>query len=242
MIHRRIKGFSAPRPLTHDLLHGTIVQMGGELDSVIIKELKEHTYFAVLRIRYEGEIIEVDARPSDAIAVAVIALAVWLMLVNDIGLGPWLLAVLVFAHGWVHLMFVFPKPEGQGSYTGVSEYPFDFGRSWLVRRQGLDGKLVRQVGIVLMVLTFALSLLAALATVGVIVPTDWWAGLMIAAAATSTVMLLLFYSPALILGFAINALMVALAIMVVDLADSRARRRARPARREPLPLARARKP
>ena len=147
-----------------------------------------------------------------AIATAVIALAVWLMLINDIALGPWLLALLVFAHGWVHLMFVFPKPKGQGNYSSVSEYPFDFGRSWLIRRQSLDAGLVRTIGLVAMAVTFALSLLAALATVGIVVPTDWWAGLMIAAAAASTVMLLLFYSPALILGFAINALMVALVV------------------------------
>lgn len=147
-----------------------------------------------------------------AIAVAVIALVVWLTLVNDIGFGPWLLAVLVFAHGWVHLMFVFPKPERGGSYAGASEYPFDFDRSWLVRRADLDTGAVRVIGIVVMAATFVLSLLAALSTVGVLVPIEWWAGLMIAAAAASTLTLLLFYSPALILGFAINALMVALVV------------------------------
>ena len=147
-----------------------------------------------------------------AIAIAVITLAVWLMLVNDIGLGPWLLALLVLAHGWVHLMFVFPKPGRGGDYAGVSEYPFDFGRSWLIRRGGLAEGLVRQIGLVLMAATFAASLLAALSTVGLLVPTDWWAGLVIAAAAASTLMLLLFYSPALVLGFAINALMVALVV------------------------------
>jgi hypothetical protein len=147
-----------------------------------------------------------------AIAIAVIALVVWLMLVNDLGLGPWLLALLVFAHGWVHLMFVFPKPEGSGNYSGVSEYPFDFGRSWLIRRQGLDTGLVRTIGLVAMAATFVLSLLAALATVGIIIPTGWWAGLMLAAAVASTITLVLFYSPALVLGFAINALMVALVV------------------------------
>ena len=45
--------------------------MGGELDSVVITELKDHTYFAKLRIRSNGEIVEIDSRPSDAIAVAV---------------------------------------------------------------------------------------------------------------------------------------------------------------------------
>ena len=147
-----------------------------------------------------------------AIVVAVISLAVWLMLINDVALGPWLLAGLVFAHGWVHLMFVFPKPQSVGSDAGVSEYPFDFGRSWLIRGRGLDAGLVGQLGLVVMAVTFALSLLAALSTVGVLIPADWWGGLMIAAAAASTVMLLLFYSPALILGFAIDALMVVLVL------------------------------
>ena len=70
-IDRRVKDIQRPRPLTHDLLVGIVETLGGELDSVVISELKEHTYYANLRIRYEGEIIEVDARPSDAIAVAV---------------------------------------------------------------------------------------------------------------------------------------------------------------------------
>ena len=70
-IDRRVKEIERPRPLTHDLLVGVVEQLGGELDSVVISELKEGTYFANLRIRYDGEIIEVDARPSDAIAVAV---------------------------------------------------------------------------------------------------------------------------------------------------------------------------
>lgn len=147
-----------------------------------------------------------------AIAIAVIAVVVWLLLINDIWPGPWLLALLVFAHGWVHLMFVFPKPEGSGNYSGVSEYPFDFGRSWLIRRAGVDAGLVRTVGLVVMVATFVASLLAALATVGIIVPVEWWAPLMLAAAAASTLTLALFYSPALILGFAIDALMAVLVL------------------------------
>jgi hypothetical protein len=63
-----------------------------------------------------------------------------------------------------------------------------------------------------MVVTFGLSLLAALATVGLLVPTEWWGPLMIGAAVASTIMLVLFFSPALILGFAINAAMVALVL------------------------------
>jgi uncharacterized protein len=70
-IDRRVKRFQPPRPLTHDLLVGAVEMLGGQFQDVIISELREHTYYAKLRIRHNGELIEVDARPSDAIAVAV---------------------------------------------------------------------------------------------------------------------------------------------------------------------------
>jgi len=70
-IDRRVKGFKTPRPLTHDLIVSVVEGLGAELQDVMISELKEHTYYAKLRVRYEGELIEIDARPSDAIAVAV---------------------------------------------------------------------------------------------------------------------------------------------------------------------------
>jgi bifunctional DNase/RNase len=72
-IDRRVKSLPSPRPLTHDLVANVIEQLGGDIQDVIISELKEHTYFAKLRIRHEGELIEVDSRPSDAIALAVTA-------------------------------------------------------------------------------------------------------------------------------------------------------------------------
>jgi hypothetical protein len=70
-IDRRVKGFTTPRPLTHDLVVNVVENLGGELQDVMISELKEHTYYARLRVRREGELIEIDARPSDAIAIAV---------------------------------------------------------------------------------------------------------------------------------------------------------------------------
>jgi bifunctional DNase/RNase len=70
-IDRRVKAEHPPRPLTHDLLVNAIEALGGELDSVVINELREHTYFAKLRVRHNGEMVEIDSRPSDAIAVAV---------------------------------------------------------------------------------------------------------------------------------------------------------------------------
>lgn len=70
-IDRHVKRHESPRPLTHDLLVNAVEALGAELDSVVINELREHTYYAQLRVRHNGELIELDSRPSDAIAVAV---------------------------------------------------------------------------------------------------------------------------------------------------------------------------
>ncbi len=70
-IDRRIRGQATPRPLTHDLLANAIENLGGEIQDIYISELRDHTYFAKLRIKHDGEMVEVDSRPSDAIAVAV---------------------------------------------------------------------------------------------------------------------------------------------------------------------------
>ena len=70
-IDRRIKDIPRPRPLTHDLIVNTIQSLGAEMDSVVISSLKDHTYFASLKLKVGDGLVEVDARPSDAIAVAV---------------------------------------------------------------------------------------------------------------------------------------------------------------------------
>jgi bifunctional DNase/RNase len=70
-INRHVKGETTERPLTHDLLRKTIEELGGEIQDIVINNLQEHTYFALIRIRRDGELIEIDSRPSDAIALAV---------------------------------------------------------------------------------------------------------------------------------------------------------------------------
>lgn len=71
IINRRLLEDPPPRPLTHQLLKNTIEELGGEVQDVVITSLEEHTYYAVIRIRRDGELIEVDSRPSDAIALSV---------------------------------------------------------------------------------------------------------------------------------------------------------------------------
>jgi len=66
----RIEGVEPPRPLTHDLLRQVLDQLGATVEKIVISDLRESTFFAVIHLR-QGELaVPVDARPSDAIALA----------------------------------------------------------------------------------------------------------------------------------------------------------------------------
>ena len=67
-IDRRIKSVTWPRPLTHDLLESVIKHLGGEIQKVVISDLREHTFYAAIHVLQNGEVVEIDSRPSDAIA------------------------------------------------------------------------------------------------------------------------------------------------------------------------------
>jgi uncharacterized protein len=66
----RIEGIEPPRPMTHDLLRSVVEHLGGKVSKVVISDLKENTFFAALHLIVGGREIVVDARPSDAIALA----------------------------------------------------------------------------------------------------------------------------------------------------------------------------
>jgi hypothetical protein len=141
--------------------------------------------------------------PAAVFIVAVGVLTLWL-LAEDSAIGPWLLAFLLAAHGWVHVLFLFPKPAADAAANDAASYPFDFRLSWLIRRGGLDDRLVLAIGTVLTVIVLLLHTLAALATVALLVPTDWWSALVVAAALSSLLFLVLFWSPLLLLGIVID--------------------------------------
>lgn len=65
-----LQGAKPERPLTHDLMKHLVTGLGGELRRVVISGLRENTYLAELLIYRGGEVFEVDARPSDSIALA----------------------------------------------------------------------------------------------------------------------------------------------------------------------------
>ena len=70
-IDRRVKGIQIPRPQTHELLAETIRALGGSLREIRIHDLQGGTFFAKLVIDRDGEVVEVDSRPSDAIALGI---------------------------------------------------------------------------------------------------------------------------------------------------------------------------
>lgn len=69
-IARELERISPPRPLTHDLIRNLLNALGAKLRRVTITELRNNTYFALLSLDLRGETLEIDSRPSDAIAVA----------------------------------------------------------------------------------------------------------------------------------------------------------------------------
>ncbi len=78
-IDRRLKGVSFARPMTHDLLESVIESLGGKLEKIVINELREvivedqprETFFARLFIQQDGRMVQIDSRPSDAIALGI---------------------------------------------------------------------------------------------------------------------------------------------------------------------------
>jgi bifunctional DNase/RNase len=67
----KLQGASPPRPMTHDLVTDIISELQGEVVRVTVTELRENTYYARITIVQEGREVEIDSRPSDAIALAV---------------------------------------------------------------------------------------------------------------------------------------------------------------------------
>ena len=67
----KMQNVRVPRPLTHDLLNTVIPELGGEIRHILISDLKDDTFFAQIVVRHGEKDIEVDSRPSDAVALAV---------------------------------------------------------------------------------------------------------------------------------------------------------------------------
>jgi bifunctional DNase/RNase len=70
-IDRRLKGITPPRPMTHDLLGDVIEGLGAKIERIVINDLRHHTFYARIHLSLNGKTVEIDSRPSDAIALGV---------------------------------------------------------------------------------------------------------------------------------------------------------------------------
>ncbi len=69
-IKMKLGGIKPPRPLTHDLLLNTIEELGAKVNGIVIDRLQHNTFYAKLKLQRNGSEVTVDARPSDAVALA----------------------------------------------------------------------------------------------------------------------------------------------------------------------------
>ena len=67
----RLQGATTPRPMTHDLFTDMLSQLDAQVVRIAVTELRENTFYALITVSVDGSEIEIDSRPSDAIALAV---------------------------------------------------------------------------------------------------------------------------------------------------------------------------
>ena len=65
-----LEKIATPRPMTHDLIKNILDGLGATVQQIVVNDLKEDTLFAVIEVNYSGNMVNIDARPSDAIALA----------------------------------------------------------------------------------------------------------------------------------------------------------------------------
>jgi len=71
----QIENVTTPRPMTHDLLRNVIQDLRARIDKIVVSDLKENTFYALIYLTVNGDVVAIDARPSDAIALALRARA-----------------------------------------------------------------------------------------------------------------------------------------------------------------------
>ncbi len=139
-----------------------------------------------------------------AIVVAGFGGAIWWLLAREMTAGRWLLAAFLVGHGAVHLLFAVPAHTmGDGA-----DWPFDMGRSWMSTGLTLSTNTIRIAGWALIAVIVIGYLLAGLSAPGVGFTADWWPTIVVVPSIVSTVALLAFFTPQLLLGIGIDVVLV----------------------------------
>jgi hypothetical protein len=138
-----------------------------------------------------------------AIVLGAAGFGIWWLLSREMTAGKWALAALLVGHGIVHVFFLTPSPAPG---AGGPEWPFRIDGSWPAGL-GLDAGLLRVVGAALIAVAIASFAVAAASTVGIVVPASWWPGAVAVGAVVSAATLVLFFDLQLVLGLAIDAVL-----------------------------------
>ena len=148
-----------------------------------------------------------------AVALAIYALIVWYVMPRDGVMGRLLIAIILVGHGFVHVLFDLPRAQHATAEASDATWPFDLSRSWVVSA-GHHETLVRLVALVLTALVVPGVTLAGQSTRGLVVPADSGQPLILVSALASVGLLMIGFSPALALGFAIDAVLIWLVVVI----------------------------
>ncbi|HXK59563.1 MAG TPA: bifunctional nuclease family protein [Acidobacteriota bacterium] len=66
----QIERIDTPRPMTHDLIKNILIQFDAQVEKIVVTELRDNTFYALIHLRFNNELMMIDSRPSDAIALA----------------------------------------------------------------------------------------------------------------------------------------------------------------------------
>ena len=66
----QVERIDTPRPMTHDLIKNILIQFDARVEKIVVTELRENTFYALIHLRYHDDLLTIDSRPSDAIALA----------------------------------------------------------------------------------------------------------------------------------------------------------------------------
>jgi hypothetical protein len=150
-----------------------------------------------------------------AVGVALVGLLIAWLLQDGSTVGNWLLATFLLGHGWVHTMYLMRQPQPAAATAtataGGPDWPFELDHSWLLGNAARTSP-VQLLGKLLVATTLVLYTLAALATIPLFVPATMWTTLVIAASVASAVLMLVYFHRNLLIGLAIDAVLLWVAI------------------------------
>jgi hypothetical protein len=150
-----------------------------------------------------------------AAGVALFGLLIAVLLQGGNLVGNWLLAAFLLGHGWIHAMYVMPQPKATATTASGAQWAFELDHSKLLAPLGLTVSGQRTLGTLLVAGIIAGFSIAALATVPLIVPAEAWSALVVGSSVASLALMGLFFHRGLIIGIAIDVVLLWVALASV---------------------------